>query len=100
MQDKLLIDQISKSYLMSKNIIREDSLGISKRNRKTVDSYKVIVDKIEDIVNVLDENDKYIIYNEVILGKKGEWYRGFLSTPTYYRHRKAAYSNFMRCLNQ
>lgn len=100
MYDKTIIDQISKSYLLSKSILREDDLGITKRSRKTIDSYKLIVDRIDDIVKVLDENDKYIIYNEVVLGKKGEWYHGYISTPTYYRHRKIAYQNFLRCLNQ
>ena len=100
MDKKLLIDQLSKSYIYSRNIIKEQELGINLKSKRNIDAYKNIVNGIENAINCLEDNDKYIIYNEVVLGKKGEWYYGYLSTPTYYRHRKAAYHNFLDCLNR
>ena len=100
MKDKILIDQISKSYLLSRNIVLENDLGVVKRSKRNVDAYRVIVDRIDSAISTLDDNDKYIIYNEVVLGKKGEWYRDYISTPTYYRHRKIAYNNFINSINK
>ena len=99
MKDKAIIDIISKTYLMSKSILKEEELGISKRNNKALEDYRKVVRKIDNVVNYLDEKDRFIILNEVILGKRGEWYQGLISTPTYYRYRKSAYKNFIHCLN-
>lgn len=99
MKAKMVIDLISKSYLMAKSILKEDELGISKRSSKSLEDYSKIVRKIDNTVNYLDEKDRFIILNEVVLGKRGEWYQGMISTPTYYRYRKVAYQNFIRCLN-
>ena len=51
------------------------------------------------IFNILDDEDRFIIQNEVILNKKGPWYEGYLPSSTYYRHRKKAYANFLSCFN-
>ena len=100
MKDKFVIDQVSKSYILSKTILKEEEMGISFRNKDTINAYRLIIDRIDNVISSLDEDSKFILINEVKLGKKGEWYREFLSTPTYYRHRKAAYRAFLNCLKQ
>ena len=50
------------------------------------------------IVKMLDEEDRFIIEKEVVEGKRGNWFLGYYSPASYYRHRNRAYSNFLRCL--
>lgn len=97
---KELIDIISKSYLTSKRKLRENELGITYKDNKRLNCYRLNVYHIEYVVSCLNENDKFIINNEVLQGKKGNWYYDQMSTATYYRHRNKAYDNFLRDLKQ
>ncbi|MBR3227657.1 MAG: hypothetical protein IKF68_03835 [Erysipelotrichaceae bacterium] len=98
--DKNLIDIITRSYMISKSILRENELGICRKTEDRLKQYRFHVHHIEYVVSCLDEEDRFIILNEVIEGKKGDWYREYMSAPTYYRHRKLAYSNFLSRLEQ
>ena len=86
--------------MAQKRILKEFELGISDRSREDILSAKRLLNKIYLIINDLDDDSKFIIHNEVVLGKKGNWYYGFLSTPTYYRHRCKAYVDFLQYLEQ
>ena len=99
MDDKLLIDEITRSYFLSKKAIERQKLGLALLNDSTLDSHKYLIDKINFIISSLSDKDKFILVNEIIQGKKGDWYVGFMSTPTYYRHRKTAYNDFLNCMN-
>ncbi len=96
--DKELIDIVSKSYLMSKRKLVENDLGIIKSNEIYLDRYRSNVYHIDYVVSCLNDDDRFIIDNEVIKGKRGNWYYAYMSPPTYYRHRKKAYTNFLRSL--
>ena len=92
--NKHIIDRLSVAYLASKQFINDK---VSARNNER----RHIVSFIESVIkNSLNENDKFIITNEVLLGKKGNWYHEYLSDSTYYRHRKLAYANFLSCLDK
>lgn len=66
---------------------------------KDYKEHREYVALVNAIVNsYLDENDKYIVFNEIILGKTGDWYYECLTPSTYYRHRRKAYVNFLSCL--
>ncbi|MBR2577572.1 MAG: hypothetical protein IKE38_01450 [Erysipelotrichaceae bacterium] len=95
---KRIIDSIAKSYPSSKLILKENELGITHRSDSYLEPYRFNVYHIEAIVSCLNDDDRLIIANEVIAGKKGNWYHQYMSAPTYYRHRKAAYTNFLRSL--
>lgn len=56
------------------------------------------VKRIQFAVEMLEEDERFIIENEVILGKEGKWYRTFCSPSKYYRCRRKAYRDFLRCL--
>ncbi len=80
-------------YFEKAKIMKVDMENLRNKRRK--------IDYIEDVLhNALDEMDYFIISNEVIKGKRGTWYLGYLSTSTYYRHRAKAYANFLSCLDQ
>ncbi len=100
MDSRYAIRAVSDSYLRLKRVLKEDEIGLVRRPRDIVLTADKIVSRTELIVDSLPEQDRFIIYNEVILGKKGDWYRDYLSPATYYRHRKGAYDRFIRCLNQ
>ena len=96
--DKIFIDLLSRSYLNSKRILKENELGIRSSTERYLESSRLNVYHIEHVVSCLNDNDRFIIDNEVIKGKRGNWYYGYMSTATYYKHRKRAYSNFLSSL--
>lgn len=97
---KYEINAVARTFMIQKRILKEYELGISNKPEREIEYAKRIMNKIYLIINDLDDNSKFIIHNEVILGKKGGWYYGFLSTPTYYRHRNKAYADFLEYLEQ
>ena len=99
-KDHKLISALSDSYLKHKRMLRENDLGVNRRSSGSLESARIIVSHTEMVVDSLKDRDRFIIYNEVILGKRGDWYREYLSTATYYRHRKKAYQTFIRSLSQ
>lgn len=90
--------QLAESYAFCKLSIERSRLtGDNQDNTNK----KKIVNHMEDVLyNLLDEADFFIISNEVMKNKRGNWYIGYLSTPTYYRHRAKAYVNFLSCLDR
>ena len=99
MNHNWLIHELSDSYLKHKRLLRESEYGVINRTPEDLKIAKYIVAHTEIVVEALRDKERFIIYNEVILGKTGDWYRGYLSPATYYRHRKKAYEKFLRCLN-
>lgn len=97
---KFEINAVARTFMIQKRILKEHELGIAHKSDSEIEYARKIMDKIYLIINDLDDNSKFIIHNEVILGKKGGWYYGLLSTPTYYRHRNKAYSDFLEYLEQ
>lgn len=99
-KNKYEIDAVAKCFMIQKRVLKEFELGIAVKSRQDIEYAKNMLNKIYLIINDLDDNSKFIIHNEVVLGKKGTWYYGFLSTPTYYRHRCKAYQQFLEYLEQ
>ena len=97
-QDKLEIELLSREYIKNKMII-EDVLekGI-KYPKERFKSSHTIVNRIENALKILDEDDRLIIQKELIEGERGYWYLEYFSSSTYYRHRDRAYENFLHCL--
>lgn len=61
--------------------------------------YAKTIHKMDYVVfNLLNEDDRRIIYNEVILGKKGNWYLECYAKTTYYNHSLKAYRNLISYL--
>ena len=89
---------LSENYLKSKRIISEYEENIIDLNSNRLAIHHRIVYHIEYVVESLYDKEKIIIENEVLRGKRGKWYKGIMSSPSYYRYRKSAYQNFLRCL--
>lgn len=99
-KNKYEIDAIARHFMIQKRIIKESELGISFKTKEQLDYARRLLKKVSLIMNDLDDSSKFIIKNEVILGKRGAWYCGFLSVPTYYRHRNKAYKDFLEYMEQ
>lgn len=97
-KNRFEIELLSSNYINSKRIIAESEENIITISSSRLSVYRKIVYHIEYVVAYMNEIDKLIIENEVLKGKRGKWYRGIMSTPSYYRYREKAYSNFLRCL--
>ena len=100
MKDFNTIIQLSNSYQKHKNILNDYDRGVYRKNYKDLKPASLIVKVTEETTKSLPERDQFIIHNEVILGKRGKWYMGYMSQATYYRHRKEAYKNFIERLKR
>lgn len=100
MKDFNTIIQLSKSYQKHKNILNDHNRGVYKKTYRDLKPASLIVKVTEETTKSLPERDQFIIHNEVILGKRGKWYMGYMSQATYYRHRKQAYKNFIERLKR
>lgn len=99
-KNKFEIDAIARLYMIQKRILKEYDLGLTYRTKEQLENARRLIKKVTLIMNDLDESSKFIIKNEIVLGKKGSWYYGFLSVPTYYRHRNKAYKDFLTYMEQ
>ena len=97
-KDKFEIELLSRNYLNSKRIIRETEEDIIHTSYEKLKAYRRIVSHIENVAEGLGEKERLIIQKEVIEGRSGKWYLEYFSAPSYYRHRRKAYSEFLRCL--
>ena len=97
-KQKFEIELLSRNYLNSKRIIRETEEDIIHTSYEKLKAYRRIVSHIENVAEGLGEKERLIIQKEVIEGRSGKWYLEYFSAPSYYRHRRKAYSEFLRCL--
>ncbi|MBO4919202.1 MAG: hypothetical protein J5365_03500 [Erysipelotrichaceae bacterium] len=97
-KDKFEIELLSRNYINSKRIIKETEEDIIHCSYERLKAYRRIVSHIENVAECLGEKERLIIQKEVIEGKSGKWYLEYFSAPSYYRHRRKAYSEFLRCL--
>ena len=98
--NNIIIKELSNSYLNHKNILDNHITGKKKRPYSALRPACIVVKDTEESAASLSERDHFIIFNEVILGKRGKWYMGYMSQATYYRHRKEAYKNFIERLKR
>ena len=97
-KEKFEIELLSRNYLNSKRIIKETEEDIIHTSYERLKAYRRIVSHIENVTESLGEKERLIIQKEVIEGRSGKWYLEYFSAPSYYRHRRKAYSEFLRCL--
>ena len=94
-----LVNEIAEAYAYFKQYIERYKLVSNMSD--DINNKKKKINTIEGVTyDLLDEDDFFIISNEVLKGKKGNWYLGYLSTSTYYRQRAKAYANFLSCLER
>ncbi|MDO4501220.1 MAG: hypothetical protein Q4B60_08145 [Erysipelotrichaceae bacterium] len=98
LNNKQTCQLIAKSYRMSIGIIREHENGYHRLLQKEIEPHYHIVNRVNEVVEGLDILEGLIIENEIIKGKKDNWYIDFLSYSTYKRHVDKAYSEFLKNL--
>ena len=89
---------MTENYLKSKRIICEYEENIIDLSSNRLEIHNRIVHHIEYVVEMMYDKEKIIIENEVLRGRRGKWYKGIMSSPSYYRYRDIAYRNFLDCL--
>ena len=97
-KERFEIELISRGYLQSKRILKEHQTNIRRVDPHRYEVCRTIVEHVENVVDSLDETERFIIEKEVIEGRRGKWYIGYLTRPSYYRYRKEAYKDFLNCL--
>lgn len=92
------IEELSKSYGSCKRTIEvNDAYGVNFGD-KDINNVKAVKYTFDLTIDQLKGLDYIIIDNEVRKGRDGYWYLEYMSVSTYYRVRKKAYTNFIRCL--
>lgn len=97
---KKMVEVFANVYRKFHKSIYDYEKGFRNYSAESIIHKQKIVGKIESAINHLNERDHFIIYNEVILGKSGNWYLEYFSESTYRRHAKEAYENFLSIVEQ
>lgn len=86
---------IRLSYRHAKRVLKEHELYFENIGPYAYKVAEYIVSHVENVVEYLDEKEKFLLTNEIILGKKDNWFKGYYSDSTYYRIRTKAYRTFL-----
>ncbi|MBR3265646.1 MAG: hypothetical protein IKI61_06805 [Erysipelotrichaceae bacterium] len=97
-KERFEIELISRGYLQSKRILKEHQTNIRRVDPERYELCRTIVEHVENVTYSLEETERFIIEKEVLEGRRGKWYIGYLTRPSYYRYRKEAYRDFLNCL--
>ena len=97
-KERFEIELISRGYLQSKRILKEHQTNIRRVDPERYELCRTIVEHVENVTYSLEETERFIIEKEVLEGRRGKWYIGYLTMPSYYRYRKEAYRDFLNCL--
>ena len=97
-KDRFEIEMLSRNYLNSKRIIKMSQNCVKNYSRVRLETHMKVICHIEYAIQLLPEEEQFIIRNEVLYGKGGKWYLGYYTHSGYYNIRKKAYRNFLRCL--
>ena len=92
------IELLSRNYRDFKLLLDEVQGNVASHDYRKIEAGIKIIAHIENVIDSLEEDDRFIIEKEVIEGKRGNWYLDYFSASSYYRHRNRAYMNFLRCL--
>ena len=95
-----VMKKIRQSYATQQRILEEDEYGYMYYSEYDLKNARKIKGHIETVIRYLDDRSRFIIYNEVIEGKRGTWYLDYFSTTCYYRSRRNAYHDFLTALNR
>ena len=85
-------------FFRSKRIIEDTDNGYITCDPDVLDAYKKTVRKMEAAADILDDQERFIIENEVFSKNDGSWYKLYYSKSYYYRVRKMAFKNYLDCL--
>ena len=98
-KNKKEIDLLTKRYLRGKMKLKEQRDHVRNYDPRSLQYDYKVVSRMEARINFLEDNERQIIINEVLLGKSGDWYIGLFSPSTYYRYRDRAYAHYLGCLD-
>ena len=98
LSDQKKIDKLTSSYRDSSKKLRNEELGFKHYSACDLEICKDTIAQIDDAIKFLHEREKFIIYNEVVLGKRGKWYLEYYSPSAFKVRRKFAHKEFLRIL--
>lgn len=98
MKDKTKIIMLRKAYRDFTKIIENHNMGIKHYDPTYIKELERMVFHIENCIEYLDDREKFIIYNEVILGRQGKWYLEYYSPSAYRVRRRYAYQVYLHIL--
>ena len=88
----LLID----SYQRIKKILSANEKGYCSIDKSVCEAMQMSIKKFDDFIEGLEEKERFIVENEVLLGKSGNWWTSYYSESAYRANRKSAYEKFLK----
>lgn len=98
MDDKSKMTIFVESYRDYKKMLNDYESGLSYYSEDKIAAIRRMIARMESPLDYMDERDRFIIYNELILGKKGKWYLAYYSPSAYRVRRKEAYRIYLHLL--
>ena len=86
---------LADSYQRIKKILKANDEGISSIDKSLYDAMQATVETLMGFAEKLEESERFIIENEVFLGKTGNWWSSYYSESAYRANRKSAYEKFL-----
>ena len=99
-EEKKIVKYLGSIYQNSKK--RMDILSYSGRVCENEPSYQNDLEYVRTINRILSDcsrDTRYIIMREYLMNSESDWYLDVYSRGTYYRLKKRAVNEFIRCLN-
>ena len=99
-QKNIIIKQIARDYKKTKFLFREELMVREESssyldNRKDLNYYKELKEKIDYILIQMDNNLSKVIYNEYFSNRNEDWWMFYYSKSTYYRLKNKAMDSFL-----
>ena len=98
MDDKAKMSIYIDGYRDFKKMINDYESGLSYYSEEKLNTLRRMIARLESPLDYMDERDRFIIYNELVLGKKGKWYLSYYSPSAYRVRRKEAYRIYLHLL--
>ena len=99
-QKNLIINRIGRDYKKIKFLNNSVQLLCEEdaeylENKKDINYYNELKDKIDYILLQMDNNLSKVIYNEFFSNKNEDWWMYYYSKSTYYRLKNKAMDSFL-----
>lgn len=91
MDDRILRSIIIESYHNLRKTLADEQNGFQHCDKERLFAYQEALRTMEKARLLLSERERFIIDNEVFLGRKGRWYESYYSENAYRNCRRDAY---------
>lgn len=95
-----MAEEIGRVYKASKMQAHLKELyGSVYANSRKYDGAKEYIDYVDEALRMCGTDTRHIITHEYLFPSDSKWYLGYFSKSTFYRLKRVAITEFLRCLD-